>query len=122
MGVREWVNKFTAGSAELDAAELRDGVLSAGADPICELESGQITTLTGIVNSLIFRPENAVPVFEVELFDGSGTVILKFMGRRQIRGIVPGTSMVVTGRIVRCDSIMTMFNPEYRLLPRAEAI
>lgn len=122
MGLKTWVEKITAGSAELDAAALRQEVEIFGADPICDLESGQITTLTGVVNSLVFRPETSVPVFEVELFDGSGNVVVKFMGRRHIRGISPGTAMAVTGRIVRCDGVMTMFNPEYRLLPKTEAV
>lgn len=122
MGLKNWVNRIAAEPAELDAAELRAESETFGADAICDLESGQLTTLTGVVNSLIFRPIPAVPVFEVELFDGSGKVVVKFMGRRQIRGITPGSVLAVTGRIVRCDGVMTMFNPDYRLLPKTEAV
>jgi RecG-like helicase len=120
MGLRSWIDSVTKSSADIDAAELRVESELFGADAIAELLSGQVTTLTGKVQSLVFRPETSVPVLEAELFDGSGTVVVKFMGRRRIQGINPGTNIAVTGRIVRCDGVMTMFNPEYKLLPRTE--
>jgi RecG-like helicase len=120
MGFRSWIDSVIKSSADIDAAELRVESELFGADAIAELLSGQVTTLTGKVQSLVFRPETSVPVLEAELFDGSGTVVIKFMGRRRIQGINPGTNIAVTGRIVRCDGVMTMFNPEYKLLPRTE--
>lgn len=120
MGLRSWMDSVTKSSADIDAEELRVEAELFGADAIVGLLSGQVTTLTGKVHSLVFRPEISVPVLEVELFDGSGTIIIKFMGRRRIKGIDPGTNLAVTGRIVRCDGVMTMFNPEYKLLPRTE--
>jgi RecG-like helicase len=122
MGVRTWLDSVLKTSADIEAEELRNEAELFGADPISDLVSGQVTTLTGKVHSLIFRPETSVPVLEAELFDGSGIVLIKFMGRRRIRGINPGTNLAVTGRIVRCDGVMTMFNPEYKLLPRTEVI
>ena len=120
MGLRSWIDSVTKSSADIHAAELRVESELFGADAIAELLSGQVTTLTGKVQSLVFRPETSVPVLEAELFDGSGTVVIKFMGRRRIQGINPGTNIAVTGRIVQCDGVMTMFNPEYKLLPRTE--
>jgi RecG-like helicase len=120
MGLRSWIDSVTKSSADIDAAELRVESELFGADAIAELLSGQVTTLTGKVQSLVFCPETSVPVLEAELFDGSGTVVIKFMGRRRIQGINPGTNIAVTGRIVQCDGVMTMFNPEYKLLPRTE--
>jgi RecG-like helicase len=120
MGLRSWMDSVTKSSADIDAAELRVESELFGADAIAGLLSGQVTTLTGKVQSLVFRPETSVPVLEAELFDGSGTVVIKFMGRRRIQGINPGTNIAVTGRIVQCDGVMTMFNPEYKLLPRTE--
>ena len=120
MGLRSWMESVTKSSADIDAAELRVESELFGADAIAGLLSGQVTTLTGKVQSLVFRPETSVPVLEAELFDGSGTVVIKFMGRRRIQGINPGTNIAVTGRIVQCDGVMTMFNPEYKLLPRTE--
>jgi RecG-like helicase len=114
------MESVTKSSADIDAAELRVESELFGADAIAGLLSGQVTTLTGKVQSLVFRPETSVPVLEAELFDGSGTVVIKFMGRRRIQGINPGTNIAVTGRIVQCDGVMTMFNPEYKLLPRTE--
>lgn len=114
-----WRGQFKT-DAEIAAEELREEIEEFGADAIAELESGQATTLTGTVQALVFRPEEALPVFELELFDGTGIVVIKFLGRRRIPGINTGTTLAVTGRIVRCDGVMTMFNPDYRLLPKAE--
>lgn len=114
-----WRNQFKS-DHEIAAEELRDVVDESGADAISELESGQTTTLTGVVQSLVFPPSDKVSIFEIELFDGYGFVSIKFLGRTQIAGIKPGANIAVTGRIVRCDGKMTMFNPNYQLLPKAE--
>ena len=77
--------------------------------------SGQVTTLTGTVRSLILRPEVTVPALEAELFDGSGHIALVWLGRRKIRGIHPGIHLTVTGRLVRINGQLTMFNPNYAI-------
>lgn len=115
-----WRRLFTS-NEELEAEELQEEVADYGADAIRDVVSGQLTTLTGIVRTLALRPQGNVPVLEAVMYDGSGMVTLKWLGRRRIRGVNPGIAIAVTGRLVRCDGDLTMFNPNYRLFPKVGA-
>ena len=117
MGLRSWWAQLNSSVAELDAQELRIDAERAGAAAIEAVNSGQVRTLKGTIQSLVYRPEVSVPMLEAELFDGSGRITLVWMGRRKIRGINPGTKMAVTGRLVRSNGRLTMFNPNYAVLP-----
>lgn len=120
-GVSRWWNRFRSTSEELDALKLRDEVSDLGASAIENVVSGQVTTLTGTIRSLILRPEVTVPALEAELFDGSGHIALVWLGRRKIRGIHPGISISVTGRLVRINGQLTMFNPNYSIASKLGA-
>ena len=122
MGIKSWWRELTSTAAELDAQELREDVVEAGAAAIDTIDQGQIQTLKGTIQSLVFRPQMSVPQLEAEFFDGSGHVVLVWMGRRKIRGINPGTRMAVTGRIVRRNGRLTMFNPNYAILPNGHGV
>lgn len=122
MGIRSWWRQLTSTAAELDAQELREDVVEAGAAAIDTIDQGQIHTLKGAIQSVVFRPQISVPQLEAEFFDGSGHVTLVWMGRRKIRGINPGTRMAVTGRIVRRNGRLTMFNPNYAILPNGHGV
>lgn len=65
----------------------------------------------------MLRPLAGVPTLEVELYDGSGTVTLVFLGRRRIRGIEPGRSLVARGRLTTRAGRPTLYNPAYELRP-----
>lgn len=117
MGLKSWWQRLTSSAAELDALELRAESEEFGAAVIEEVGQGQIQTLKGTIQSMVFRPEIRVPMLEANLFDGSGTIRLVWMGRRKIRGINPGTKMTVTGRLLHHDGQLTMFNPNYAILP-----
>ncbi|MEY3278689.1 MAG: putative nucleic acid binding OB-fold tRNA/helicase domain [Actinomycetota bacterium] len=110
-----WWRRFRSSTQELDAIKLRDEASDLGASAIENVASGQATTLTGTIRSLILRPEVTVPALEAELFDGSGHISLVWLGRRKIRGIHPGISLTVTGRLVRINGQLTMFNPNYAI-------
>ncbi len=118
---REWWSEFTKTAQERDAEALREESQNSGADAIEDVVSGQLTTLTGTVQSLIYRPETNTPMFEAELFDGSGTISLLWLGRRKISGITPGINLAVTGRLVRRERRLTMFNPSYRVIPKGSS-
>ncbi len=56
-----------------------------------------------------------MPALEAELFDGSGVVLLVWLGRRRITGISPGRSIAVEGRIGVHDGHRVLYNPRYEL-------
>ncbi|MFT3662595.1 MAG: OB-fold nucleic acid binding domain-containing protein [Gordonia sp. (in: high G+C Gram-positive bacteria)] len=50
-----------------------------------------------------------------ELFDGSDTVLLKWLGRSRIPGIEPGRRITVRGRVATVDGMKIIYNPYYEL-------
>ncbi len=109
--------KLTATRDELEAAELREGSVSAGCTPIRHCADRQMATLSGTLRTVTLRPRAGVPALEAELYDGSGTVALVWLGRRQIAGIEPGRGISVQGRISLNEGRPVIFNPRYELRP-----
>jgi hypothetical protein len=52
--------------------------------------------------------------FDVTLTDGTGQLLLAFLGRRRIHGFKPGREATAAGTVVMND-IPTMLNPQYWL-------
>ena len=63
----------------------------------------------------MLRPLAGVPTLEADLYDGTGRVTLVLLGRRRIRGIEPGRSLVGAGGMTARDSRPTLYNPAYEL-------
>lgn len=114
----DWFHRISVSNADLDAEAIREEMEQKGADAIADVKLGSITTHTGKVRSLVFRPEIKVPALEAELFDGTGFIVLIWLGRRKISGIKPGTSLSVSGRLVNVDGKLTMYNPKYSIIAR----
>lgn len=53
--------------------------------------------------------------YNVTIDDGTGTATLRFLGRRHINGIDPGTVLGVTGRVCVIDGATIIFNPAITL-------
>jgi hypothetical protein len=111
--LRSWFRS----SAELEAAELRDRSRALDAVPCAEAEPGGVVTVAGTLRTVTLRPRTGVPALEAELYDGSGVVLLVWLGRRGVRGVTPGRSVVARGRITTSADRRTMYNPTYELLP-----
>ncbi|WP_435741420.1 OB-fold nucleic acid binding domain-containing protein [Nocardioides sp. SYSU DS0663] len=73
--------------------------------------------LRGTLRTVTLRPRGGVPALEADLYDGSGTITIVWLGRRRIAGITPGRSVDVQGRIGTHDGTRIMYNPRYELMP-----
>jgi hypothetical protein len=104
-----------ANSSHLEARELRIDVAKAGCCPIAEAEDRSHVELQGSLRTVTLRPRGGVPALEAELWDGSGTITLIWLGRRRIAGIEPGRAVKVEGRIGVHDTTRVMYNPRYEL-------
>jgi hypothetical protein len=109
------LNRLTADEGEIQSAELRSEAESFGASPVVTCSAGQPVCLAGTLRAVVLRPLAGVPTLEAELYDGSGTVTLVWLGRRRIRGIEPGRTLVAHGRLTRRDGQPTLYNPAYEL-------
>ncbi len=104
-----------ATSTDQEAVELRKDVEKAGCCPIDDARDRERADIQGSLRTVTLRPRGGVPALEAELYDGSGTITVVWLGRRRIAGIEPGRQIRVLGRIGVQDSQRVMFNPRYEL-------
>jgi hypothetical protein len=71
--------------------------------------------LRGTLRSVSHRPLDGVTSLEAELDDGSDTITLIWLGRKEIEGIEPGRHVTVHGRVGRRGVERVLYNPRYEL-------
>ncbi|WP_136520169.1 MULTISPECIES: OB-fold nucleic acid binding domain-containing protein [Cellulomonas] len=119
MTLKDRVRKALASQAEIEADEERaDALAVPGCCAVDRLQDRTRASVSGVLRSVTLRPREGVPALEAELYDGSGTLDLVWLGRRQIAGIEPGRRLRVDGMVCRVDGRRTLFNPRYELRPR----
>jgi hypothetical protein len=109
------LQRLTADDHTIDAEELRAEAEHAGCEPVAACRKGEVVTVTGRLKSVVYTPRETVPTLEAELFDGSGSVTLVWLGRRRIPGIEPGRSLTARGRFAAFDGRQVIYNPWYQL-------
>ena len=109
--------RLTASADRLDAAELRDVVEKRSCVPVSELCRGRSVQIVGRLRAVVYTPSETVPTLEAQLFDGSESIDLVWLGRRRIAGIEPGRRVLARGRVGDHHGRLAMFNPWYELLP-----
>ncbi|QQS00790.1 MAG: OB-fold nucleic acid binding domain-containing protein [Austwickia sp.] len=103
---------------EADAAALTEHAVSVGATRIRDVVDRGLADVSGELRTLTLPPRGKVPALIAELYDGTGTITLVWLGRREIRGVQTGTRMKVRGRVTYRKGTPTIFNPQYELMPR----
>ncbi|HWS58082.1 MAG TPA: OB-fold nucleic acid binding domain-containing protein [Actinotalea sp.] len=116
--MRGALRALVASQAELEADEERRETERRGCTAVAQLSSRHRAQVSGVLRSVTLRPRQTVPALEAELYDGSGTLRVVWLGRRQIRGIEPGRRARVEGLVCVQDGRPTMYNPRYELSPR----
>ncbi len=114
---RRALHRLTADEVELEAEDLQGEAEQAGATAVAACSRGREVCVAGTLRAVVLRPLAGVPTLEAELYDGTGTVSLVFLGRRRIRGLEPGRSLVARGRLTARDGQPTLYNPAYELRP-----
>jgi hypothetical protein len=110
-------SRLASTASELEDRELKQDTGRLGATPIADLADRSHASVCGAVRSVTLRPRVNVPALVVELYDGSKTLNLIWLGRRRIAGIVPGTYLTAHGRVTFKHGIPTIFNPAYEIKP-----
>ena len=73
--------------------------------------------IAGEVARMRVVPRAGSPSLEVTVDDGTGRALVIFTGRRRIRGVEPGRSLVVEGTARESHNRAVLMNPSYTLLP-----
>ena len=109
--ISRWANP-----AEAEARDLRRTYASSAEVTIADAPDRTPVQLRGTLRSDTLRPRGGVPALEAELYDGTGTLTIIWLGRRRIAGIGPGRAIEVSGRIGEHDGERVLYNPRYELL------
>jgi amino acid transporter len=115
--------RLLASREALHAAEVRQQVSELPAEnadqpvPIADCRSREVVDIAGTLRHVTLRPRGSTPAMEAELWDGTGRVLLVWLGRRDIPGIEPGRKLIVHGRLASVKGDRAIYNPAYELQP-----
>ncbi len=114
--LRRWLDRLTeTDEARLDT-EIRDWAESVpGTVRIGETKPRQRVKIAGVIRRLTVFPMQDNESLEVVVSDGTGEVLIQFMGRRAIRGLTLGTRVVVEGVLGEQHGRVVMLNPRLEL-------
>jgi hypothetical protein len=115
--VRRLISRLTTDAGELDDEDLRAAIPAHGATPIARCTDREAVCILGTLRTVTFRPRAGVPALQAELWDGTGSVTVVWLGRRSIPGIDPGRAIKVRGRITALHGRRVIYNPVYELRP-----
>lgn len=116
MGLRSGLRVALASRDAITADEERDDAAQQlGCTAIGTLPDRRRAQVSGVVRSVTLRPRDGVPAVAAELYDGTGSLEVLWLGRRRIAGIDPGRRLKVEGLVCTAEGRPTMYNPRYEL-------
>ncbi len=98
-----------------ESTELKQDAAKASCTLIESQPDRAVVALHGVLRSVTLRPVDGVTALEAELYDGSASVTLVWLGRRKIEGITPGRQLKAFGRIGTRSGCRVIYNPRYEL-------
>jgi len=114
--VRRLTRRLTESPEERDAEELSGEAASTGAQRAIDCQRGQEVIMVGTLRSVETNAKGCAGSVRAELFDGTDTVLLVWLGQRRIPGIECGRRLRVRGRIGMLDSGgKAIYNPHYEI-------
>ena len=112
----EFKRRLTASEEDLYADQVRSESAVTGCRRCDSLQRGAVVKVTGRITTVTFTPVASMPVLEAELYDGTSTVTLAWLGRRRIVGIEPGRRLIAAGRVaIRDEDRKVIYNPWYEI-------
>jgi len=115
--IGKWFQKLTTDDETVDATNLSSEVTASGCQYAAGCGQGQSATIIGRLRSVDLRPTDALATLVAELYDGTDSVQLIWLGRRSIPGVETGRTVRAKGRIAIRDGRKVIYNPDYELMP-----
>lgn len=112
--LRSGLSRWASHSRD-EARDLTEKTRKAGLLTVEDAPDREHVVLQGTLKSVTLQPRGGAPALESELYDGTGSITLIWLGRRRIGGIDPGRVIRVEGRIGLHDGHRIMYNPRYEL-------
>jgi hypothetical protein len=112
---RSFLHRLTVNPHKLDADELADEVSQLSCMRVDCLSRGSYAIVAGRLRSVVYNPHGDVQTLEAELYDGTASIELVWLGQRRIAGLEPGRRLLARGRVGEHDGQMAIYNPWYSL-------
>jgi len=114
--LRRLTRRLTEDPEQLDVQELSDEAVSTGAQRVIDCQRGQEVTMVGTLRSVECNGKGCAGGVKAELFDGSDSVMLVWLGQRRIPGIETGRTLRVHGRVGKLENgAKAIYNPRYEI-------
>jgi RecG wedge domain len=114
--LRRLTRRLTEAPEQLDVDELADDAANTGASKAIDCQRGQEVTMVGLLRSVECNGKGCSGGVKAELFDGTDTVMLVWLGQRRIPGIESGRTLKVHGRVGKLDNgSKAIYNPHYEI-------
>lgn len=114
--LRRLTRRLTEDPEQRDAEELSDEAAHTGAQKAIDCQRGQEVTMVGTLRSVEANAKGCAGGVKAELFDGTDSVMLVWLGQRRIPGIESGRTLRVHGRLGKLDSgHKAIYNPHYEI-------
>ena len=116
------VERLARPPQEIRAEHLREWAASIeGVVPISEVEPRSRSKVAGVIQNVRIDPREGSGSIEAVVNDGSGRMVVKWLGRQQLAGIGLGAGLIFSGTVGRgADGQLQVLNPEYELVPAPE--
>lgn len=118
--LRRALQRLAPSQQEIEARELQRDVRTTGCTRVQDARDRERVVVRGTLRHVTLRPRSGTPALEAELYDGSGSVTVVWLGRRRIAGIEPGVALRVQGRMSTQDGVRVIYNPRYELTAGTE--
>ncbi len=115
--LRRALHRLTTPEHVLEAESRQEQSLESGGTPVKRCLDRAQVCVVGMLRTVTIQPRGGSPSLQAELWDGSGSVDVVWIGRRRIAGIEPGRVIRAEGRMTVRDGRRVMFNPRYELRP-----
>jgi hypothetical protein len=118
----ELVDKLARPAHDIRAERLNEWARSIeGTVPIAEAQPRSRCKIAGVIQNIRIDPREGSGAIEATVNDGTGRMVVKWLGRQQLSGIRLGSGLLFEGTIGEGSSKqLQVLNPEYQLLPAPE--
>jgi hypothetical protein len=114
--LRRLTRRLTEDPEQLDVEELSDEAVGTGAQKAIDCRRGQEVTMVGTLRSVEANSKGCAGGVRAELFDGTDSVMLVWLGQRRIPGIESGRTLRVHGRVGKLENgTKAIYNPLYEI-------
>ncbi len=114
--LRRLTRRLTEDPEQRDVEELTGEAAATGAQKAIDCRRGQEVTMVGTLRSVEANSKGCACGLRAELFDGTDSVTLVWLGQRRIPGIESGRTLRVHGRVGKLESgAKAMYNPHYEI-------